>query len=97
MGLPFKTNNSFKKSYKKVDWLIQLVTNIRSTKVDLDISPGAFIDISIEDLSKDKSNIIKDNLDVFKRLGRITNIHNSKLNKNGINIIVGIDTCYFIF
>jgi valyl-tRNA synthetase len=95
--LPFKTNNSFKKSYQKVDWLIQLVTSIRSTKVDLDVSPGAFIDISVEDLSINKSNIIKDNIEVFKRLGRVTNIHNSKLNKNGINMIVDIDhvTLYF--
>ena len=95
--LPFKTNNSFKKSYQKVDWLIQLVTSIRSTKVDLDISPGAFIDISIEDLTPNKSNIIKDNIEVFKRLGRVTNIHNSKLNKNGINMIVDIDTVTLYF
>jgi valyl-tRNA synthetase len=95
--LSFKTNNSFKKGYKKVDWLIQLVTTIRSTKVNLDISPGAFIDISLKDLSKDKSNIIKDNVDVFKRLARVTNIHNSKLNKNSINIIVGGDTVTLYF
>ena len=95
--LPFKVNNSFKKSYQKVDWLIQLVTNIRSTKVDLDVSPGAFIDISIEDLSTDKSNVIKDNIVVFKRLGRVNNIHNSKLNKNGINMIIGIDTVTLYF
>jgi len=95
--LPFKTNNSFKKSYQRVDWLIQLITSIRSTKVDLDVSPGAFIDISIEDLSINKSNIIKDNIEVFKRLGRVTNIHNSKLNKNGINMIVDIDTVTLYF
>ena len=95
--LPFKVNNSFKKSHQKVDWLIQLVTNIRSTKVDLDVSPGAFIDISIEDLSTDKSNVIKDNIVVFKRLGRVNNIHNSKLNKNGINMIIGIDTVTLYF
>ena len=41
-------NSSFNKSYQKIDWLIQLVTSIRSTKVDLDVSPGSFIDISTE-------------------------------------------------
>ena len=95
--LPFKTNASFKKSYQKVDWLIQLITNIRSTKVDLDIPPGSFIDISIEDLKKDKKSIINDNLSVFKRLGRVLNVHNSKLSKNGINMVIGIEsiTLYF--
>ena len=48
--LPTKANTSFKKSYVKIDWLIQLVTSIRSTKVDLEVPPGSFIDISIEDL-----------------------------------------------
>jgi hypothetical protein len=39
-NLPIKSNSQFKKSYQKIDWLIELITNIRSTKVDLEISPG---------------------------------------------------------
>ena len=37
------------------------------------------------------------NLSVFKRLGRIQNVHKSKLGKNGVNIIVGTEsvTLYF--
>jgi len=96
-NLPVETSSNFKKSYEKIDWLIQLVTNIRSTKVNLDISPGSFIDISVEDLKKDKRMIIDDNLSVFKRLGRISNVHYSKLTKTSINIIVGAEsvTLYF--
>jgi len=90
--LPIKTNLIFKKSYEKIDWLIQLISNIRSAKVDLEVSPGTFIDISVEDLKKDKKDIINNNLDVFKRLGRVTNVHNAKLSKNGVNIIVGTDS-----
>ena len=95
--LPTKMNSSFKKSYKKIDWLIQLITNIRSAKVDLEVSPGSYIDISTEDLKNDKKNIINDNLNVFKSLGRVSNVYKSKTGKNGINIIVGIDniTLYF--
>ena len=96
-ALPVKTNIKFKKSYQKIDWLIQLITNIRSTKVDLNVSPGSFIDISLEDLKKDKKDIINNNLNVFKRLGRITNVLNSKLDKNGVNIIVGVDTVTLYF
>ena len=37
------------------------------------------------------------NLSVFKRLGRVSKVHNSKIDKNGINIIVGLEavTLYF--
>ncbi len=96
-SLLIKTNNSFKNSYKKIDWLIQLVTSIRSTKVDLQISPGSYIEISIVDLKKDKKAIINDNLVVFKRLARVTKIHDSTVNKSGVNNIVGAEnvTLYF--
>ena len=96
-SLPIKTNIKFMKSYQKIDWLIQLISNIRSTKVDLSVSPGSFIDISIEDLKKDKKDIINNNLNVFMRLGRVTTVLNSKLDKKGINIIVGVDTVTLYF
>ena len=69
-----KPQTTFNKSYNKIDWLIRLVSNIRSTKVDLDVSPGSFIEISIDELNSSKRSIIKDNLNVFKRLGRISNV-----------------------
>ena len=82
---------------RKIDWLIQLISIIRSTKVDLDISPGSFIDISIDELKKDKKSIIEDNLIVFKRLGRINNIISYTNNKKSVNIILGVEsiTLYF--
>ena len=87
-NLSIKLTPSFNQSYKKIDWLIHLVTNIRSTKVDLDVSPGSFIDISINELNKNRRSIIEDNLNVFKRLGRVSNIYDSKIDKKGIKIIV---------
>ncbi len=95
--LPLKSDLKFKKSYQKIDWLIQLVTNIRATKVDLDVSPGSYIEISIDKLKKDKKDIINNNLSVFKRLGRVSKIFHSKVSKNGINIIVGIETVTLYF
>ena len=96
-NLSTKLTPSFNQSYKKIDWLIHLVTNIRSTKVDLDVSPGSFIDISINELNKNRRSIIEDNLNVFKRLGRVSNIYDSKIDKKGIKIIVGGEsiTLYF--
>ena len=92
-----KSQQSFNKSYSKIDWLIDFVTSIRSTKVALNVSPGSFIDISTSELSSGKASIINNNLSVFKRLGRVTNVSNSKLNKNGVKIIVGGETVTLYF
>ena len=54
----------------------------------MNISPGAFIDISIDELNSKKKTIITDNLSVFKRLGRISNVTTTKFEKRGIKIIV---------
>ena len=92
-----KPKHSFSKSYNKIDWLINLVSIIRSTKVELNVPPGSFIDISTSELNSKKTTIINDNLEVFKRLGRVTNVNNLKSDKNGVKIIVGGEsiTLYF--
>ncbi len=88
---------SFNKSYDKIDWLINTVSNIRSTKVNLGVSPGSFVDISTVELSTNKKTIINDNLIVFKRLGRVANINHSETNKNGVKIIVDGETLILYF
>jgi len=92
-----KPQQSFNKSYRKIDWLIDLVTSIRSTKVNLNVSPGSFIDISTSELNSDKISIINDNLGVFKRLGRVTNVVSAKSNNNAIKIIVKGETITLYF
>ena len=92
-----KPQITFNPSYNKIDWLIDLVTNIRSTKVDLNVSPGAFITISTAELSSNKTAIINDNLIVFKRLGRVTEVINTTMGDNGVKIIVGGETLILYF
>jgi len=92
-----KPQKTFNSSYKKIDWLIDLVTGIRSTKVDLNVSPGSFIDICTSEINSNKTRIINDNLDVFKRIGRITNISSSKIGRSGVKIIVGGETVTLYF
>ncbi len=92
-----KSQSSFNDSYSKIDWLIDLVTNIRSTKVNLGVFPGSFVDVSTAELSLSKKNIINDNLNVFKRLGRVSNISHSELNKDGVKIIVDGETLILYF
>ena len=92
-----KPQKTFNSSYKKIDWLIDLVTGIRSTKVDLNVSPGSFIDISTAEINSNKTRIINDNLDVFKRIGRVTNISSSKIGRSGVKIIVRGETVTLYF
>jgi len=92
-----KTYSTFGKNHNKIDWLIDLVTSIRSTKVELNVPPGSFIDISIAEVGYNKRCIIDDNLSVFKRLGRISDIIYTKLNKNRVKIIVGGETVTLYF
>jgi len=49
------------------------------------------------ELNFNKRSIIDDNLSVFKRLGRVTDVSYSKLNKNGVKIIVGGETVTLYF
>ena len=92
-----KSQSSFSKGHSKIDWLIDLVTNIRSTKVNLNVSPGSFIEVSTTELSSNKISIINDNLEVFKRLGRVSDVSHAELNKNGVKIIVGRETIILYF
>ena len=63
----------------------------------MDVSPGSFLEISIDELNASKKSIIKDNLSVFTRLGRISNVSNSKMSKNGVKIVVGGETVTLYF
>ena len=92
-----KHHSQFKNSHGKIDWLIKIVTSIRSTKVDLSVPQGTFIDISVDELKSKKSKIIHDNSAVLKRLGRISNINYSKSKENGVKIVIGGETITLYF
>jgi len=92
-----KPQKNFKQGYKKIDWIIDLITSIRATKVNLNVSPGSFIEISTAELNSKKANIIKDNMIVFKRLARVSKVNNLKLNQNAVKIIVSGETITLYF
>ena len=61
------------------------------------MSPGLFIDISIGELNKKRRSIIEDNIDVFKRLARVSDVSISGLKKNGVKIITVGETVTLYF
>jgi len=93
----FKPKSKFNKNFKEIDWLIDLIKNIRSTKVILNVPAGTFLDISIFELNYNKRRVINDNLSVFKRLARVSDVSSANLSKNGVKIISGQETIKLYF
>ena len=56
-----------------INWLIKLVSLIRSTKVILQVSPGNFVDVCIDHLPKDKKSFLEKNFFIFKKASRVEN------------------------
>ena len=48
-------------------------------------------------MNKNKKEIIRHNLSVFKRLGRVTNVNYKDIDKKGVKIIVGGETLTLYF
>jgi valyl-tRNA synthetase len=62
-------------SIEQVEKIISIISEIRSFKNELNVSPGSFIDISIDNISKKNQSFFNNNEIVLKKLGRIKNIH----------------------
>ena len=56
-----------------INWLIKLVSLIRSTKVILQVSPGSFVDVCTDYLPKNKKNFLDRNFLIFKKASRVEN------------------------
>ena len=98
----FKKDHKLKnfKNAKDVDFIINFITDLRSIKAKLNISPGNFVDLSVKELSKKNQKIIYNNELIIKKLGRIKNfnLHGIKskivkviLSNNKISISFGND------
>ena len=76
------------KSHKEVSNLIDIITNLRSFKNELGVSPGSLIDISIKKCSKKISRFFSDNSDIIKKIGRIKNILKEDQEKRSASLII---------
>ncbi len=85
----FKNINKYYKSQKDINNIIEFITNIRSTKAELKITPKLFCDISFNDKSKKLKELINNNFSLIKQVGRVNSITKSNFkDKNSIDIIV---------
>jgi valyl-tRNA synthetase len=85
----YTTKKNFKKNQENINNLIELISNIRSTKAELNIKPKLYCDIIILDKSKKLQALINQNIDLIKQVGRVNSLLNITSNKeNMIEIIV---------
>ena len=66
-------------SISQVEKIISIVSELRSFKNELSVSPGSFIDISVESVSKKEQSFFTENEIILKKLGRIKNLYNNDL------------------
>ena len=73
---------------KNVNEVIKIISNIRSFKNELNVSPGSYIDVSIESFTENKKKLFKKNEIMLKKLGRINSILNEDLSKQSANMLI---------
>ncbi|MDC1338387.1 valine--tRNA ligase [Pelagibacteraceae bacterium] len=78
-------------STNQVEKIISIVSELRSFKNELSVSPGSFIDISIETVSKKEQSFFTENEIILKKLGRIKNLYNKDLEKPAATLMVSGD------
>ena len=85
----YKNQSNFDTNKVNINNLIELITDIRSTKAELNIKPKLFCDIIFFEKSKKLKPLISRNIDIIKQVGRVNNLFQQKnLNKNSIEILV---------
>ena len=78
-------------SIDQVENIISIISEIRSFKNELNVSPGSFIDVSINSINDNQKNFINSNEIILKKLGRINSILNDDLDKPAATMVVSGD------
>ncbi len=85
----FKMINKFSKNQNNINNLIEIISNIRSTKAELKITPKLYCDIFFDDKSGKLMKLVNKNINLIKQVGRVNNVLTTKIrDKNSIDILV---------
>jgi len=80
---------NFNKNHEDINNLIELISSIRSTKAELNITPKLYCDIIFLEKAKKLKVLVNQNINLIKQVGRVNSLHNQKnLKKNTIEILV---------
>ena len=78
-------------SQKDVEKIINIISELRSFKNELNVSPGSFVDISINKIAKKNKTLMSNNEVVLKRLGRINNFYEKDQAKPSATLVISGD------
>ena len=78
----YKLINKFNKNNVKIKKLIEFISNIRSTKAELKITPKLYCDVFFMEKSSKLKSLLKENIKLAKQVGRINDISNFKTSDN---------------
>jgi valyl-tRNA synthetase len=79
-----KKISSHNKNSKEIEYIIDIITAIRSTKVQLNVPPKEFCDILFFKESKKIKKYINNNIEIIKQVGRVNNIDLKSYKKESI-------------
>ena len=77
-----------KLKFTDVESIIEFITEIRSFKNELSISPGSYVDISLSGIGKKSKSFFHKNDVVIKRLGRIAKFIDKDQNKPSASLVI---------
>ena len=78
-------------STEQVENIISIISEIRSFKNELNVGPGSFIDMSVNNINENQKKFINENEIILKKLGRINNILSNDLDKPAATMVVSGD------
>ena len=92
-------SGKFKKdqSMKDVEKIINVISELRSFKNELNVSPGSFIDISINKINKKNKTLMTNNEIILKKLGRINNFFDKDQQKPSATLVISGDVFKIYF
>ncbi len=84
-------NSKKDKDYKDVKKIINIISQIRSFKNELNVSPGSFVDVSLSKINANNKTFFVHNNKVLKKLGRINNFFDKDKEKPSATIVISGD------
>ena len=78
-------------SLKEVEKIITVISELRSFKNELNVSPGSFIDISMTKIAKKNKTLMTNNEIILKKLGRINNFYDKDQKKPSATLVISGD------
>ncbi len=78
-------------SLKEVEKIIKIISELRSFKNELNVSPGSFVDVAINKIAKKNKSLVNNNDVILKKLGRINNFFDKEQDKPSATLVISGD------